>query len=118
MKKYITGVVAIIIAISAVAFKAPKHTVDMYVFEYAGSYTSGEIHKLANWNYIGKNLGQCNNFNSKACRVFVTSSDVDNPAAPTALNNTVSITEGGSGSNIYVASISGSGATSKSNKSN
>jgi hypothetical protein len=118
MKKYITGVIAIIIAVAAVAFKAPKHTVDMYVFEYAGTYASGEVHKLANWHYLGKNLGQCNNFNNKACRVFVTSSDVDNPVTPTALNSTVSITEGGTGSNIYVASISGSGPTSASNKSN
>lgn len=108
---------AIAFAFITLAFTAPQNTADMYVFEYQGDFSPGSVSNTANWHFEGKNLPLCNDINIRACRVAVTVDHVDNPNNPSALDSGITITEGGSGSNIYVASISGTGSTF-SNRSN
>ena len=75
MKRYLFGVVAIIMAVSAVAFTTPKKTVDMYVFEFDSnqSYSVANVQNISNtyWQYKGINGSLCANIDEKACRVKV-----------------------------------------------
>jgi len=121
MKRYIFGMIAVVIAIGAAAFTAPKkHLVDMYVFEYDGSqgYTVGAVQNTnsAHWVYQGKNLALCANSNIKACRVSVTGDYVDNTTSPTQLSG-VTITAVQSSTGIaYVDDITDDSDNQFSNK--
>lgn len=120
MKRYFTGIAAVVIAVAAMSFTMKTKTDPMHVFEYTGSFSSGQVELLDNWSYLGTDdeYLPCNNGSDKACRVFVTEQDIDNSVSPVKLNSSVEISEAGSGSNISVASISGDGPTSASNRSN
>lgn len=119
LKANIVAIAALGIAVTTLAFIAPKPSADTYVFQYTGDYTENSVEDLENWQYIGKNLSGCDNTPDQACRIFISRSDVDS-LSPTQLelNSGVSITENGSQPNIHVSSISGTGAASYSNKSN
>lgn len=117
MKKYFMGMIALVILLSAFAYNAPvKQSSDMYVFEYTGDYSAGSVADRANWEFVGLNAAPCDNGTDKACRVTVQSSDVDDPLNPTAINSSVTISEGGSGLNRIVTGITGAG-NSYSNRS-
>jgi hypothetical protein len=112
MKRYIFGIAAVIIALGAVAFTKPKKPVDMYVFQFDGTqaYTVSNVQNISNtyWKYQGKNLDLCTDINQKACRVEVTSSYVNDPSNPTALNGvTINAALYSPSNTAYVTSISG-----------
>lgn len=114
MKKYFLSISAIVIAVLLVAFTQPTKNadqVDMYVFEFdhtqTGGYDEANVENESNtyWKYIGKNLSLCDNDPTKACRVAVTSSYVNNPSTPTALSGvTIEATESSTGI-AYVTSM-------------
>lgn len=111
--RYITGIIAVVIAVSAAAFTRPKHLVDMYVFEFDSTQTYSVINvqNISNtyWKYKGKNLDLCQNRDEKACRVEVTSSHVNSTTTPTALTG-VTISATLSGTTAHVTSITGTGS--------
>ncbi|MEJ8841492.1 hypothetical protein WG954_03800 [Lacibacter sp. H375] len=114
MKKYLLSMSAVVIAVLLVAFTQPRKSAtqeDMYVFEFdhtqSGGYDEANVENESNtyWKYIGKNLSLCDNDPTKACRVAVTSSYVNNPTTPTALSGvTIQATESSTGV-AYVTSI-------------
>ncbi|MDQ0109116.1 hypothetical protein [Chitinophaga terrae (ex Kim and Jung 2007)] len=114
MKKYLFGILAVVVAFTGVAFKEAKSSkrADMYVFEFKSSqpYTQGNVQNTSNayWEYKGLNLSGCANINQKACRVLVSADYVDDPDSPTQLSG-VSITATQSGTTAHVTGISGGG---------
>jgi hypothetical protein len=108
MLRYITGIVAVVIAISAAAFTRPKYVEDMYVFQYSGDFSQTSVANLDNWSYVGKNVSLCNNTPNKACKVAVTGLHVDNTSSPSALAN-VEITASSTEGTEYVTAITGTG---------
>jgi hypothetical protein len=125
MKKYFLSISAVVIAVLLVAFTQPKNSSteeDMYVFEFdhtqTGGYAEGNVENESNtyWKYIGKNLSLCDSDPTKACRVAVTSSYVNNPTTPTALSGvTIQADESSSGI-AYVTSITDQPTNQLSNK--
>jgi|GEM_PF-1258127 len=105
IKKYGTGILAVIIAVAMAAFTSPKktHLAGTHVFEFDGTtgYTVSHVENTSNtyWKYVGE-ISQkplCQGLN-KACRVAVTNSYVDNPSNPTQLSGiTISASLGGTG---------------------
>ena len=91
IKKYGTGLLAIIIAASLAAFTTPssKHLSGTHVFEFnsALSYSVANVTNQANWDYVGEISQEpmCQGSN-KACRIAVTDAYVDNPSDPAALS--------------------------------
>lgn len=91
IKKYGTGLLAIIIAASLAAFTTPKKAAlnGTHVFEFnsALSYSVANVTNPANWDYIGEisQEAMCQGSN-KACRIAVTDAYVDDPSDPAALS--------------------------------
>ena len=121
MKRYILGILAVVIAIGTSAFTIPKKPVDMYVFQFNGSVSGGytvaneENEANTNWQYQGKNLSLCGGQNEKACRVAVIDTYVDNAANPTQLSG-VAISATLSGTTAHVTAITDPTANQISNQ--
>ncbi len=121
MKRYIFGLLAVVTAISAVAFKQPEKKLDKFVFQFNGSVSGGytvpnvENEANTNWVYQGKNLSLCGGQDEKACRVAVLAAYVDDPANPTELKD-LTITATMSGSTAHVTGITDPSANQISNQ--
>src|SRR5690348_7917095 len=81
IKRYGTGLLAIIMALAMAAFTAPKnkHLNATHVFEFNSSlaYTVPNVTDPSKWNYVGENQSLCTGAD-KACRIEVTDDYVDN----------------------------------------
>jgi hypothetical protein len=108
IKKYGIGVIAVIIAIGMAAFTTPRSTnlSATHVFEFTppamGGYSVTNVEASGNWEYVGEYPSEqlCSG-SSKACRVKVTDSYVDNPSDPQALSGvSISATLSSSGNAI------------------
>lgn len=125
MKKNFLSIGAIVVAVLLVAFTQPATNTsqtDMYVFEFdhtqANGYSLSNVEDESNtyWKYLGKNLSLCADDDTRACRVAVTSSFVNNPVTPTALSGvTIQAQESTSGV-AFVTSISNPDDNQFSNK--
>lgn len=72
MKRYITAVLAIIVAVSVVAFTAPKHKspLSTITFRYTpGTFSQSQVQSNSNWT-SGSSL--CGAQQNKACEMDVT----------------------------------------------
>lgn len=72
MKRYLTGLLAIIVAAGAVAFTAPKHKVPLstFIFHYTPtSFSQTDVQSNNNWT-SGASL--CVGVQDKACQMDVT----------------------------------------------
>lgn len=104
MKRYITGILAAIIAISAVAFTPPSNSRDMVIFTYTppspGDYSQSSVQNKDNW---APGTETCSEDDVRACSVEVSSSNTT--AGGTKLGSSVSInaTEGTLSGNYYVS---------------
>lgn len=108
MKRYFFGILAVVLAISATAFKTIKEKktqADKYVFAYSGDYSVLSVQNESNWSYVGMNQSLCNNTNQKACRVAVIESYVNDPTGSPTLKTTANITATLSGTTAHVTGI-------------
>lgn len=122
MKRYFFGALAAAIALTLASFTIHSRTDDMFVFEYdptaSGGYASADVEDESNvnWKYIGKNLSLCSDNPTRACRVSVTGTYVDNTTTPTELSGvTITATESSTGV-AYVTGITAQGTNIYSNK--
>lgn len=117
IRKYATGIIALVIAVVTFSFTRPA--VDMYVFEFKPTqpYSVNNVENESNtfWEYKGKNIALCSGDNEKACKVAVTSSYVNSTTSPTALSG-VTITATLSGATAHVTNITANGTNTISNK--
>lgn len=74
MKKYLSGILAVIIAVGAFAFTAPRKTIkptSTYTFFYnSSSYLQPDVQNRQKW-LIGTGTG-CSGLQNKACQMEVT----------------------------------------------
>ena len=91
MKRYLTGIAAVIIAISAAAFTKPAKNLNNVTFEYnppgGTDYSQSSVQNKSNWS-----LGDpsCNDDLIKACTLEVSSDNTT--AGQTQLGSSVTIT--------------------------
>jgi len=91
MKRYVSGIAALIIAISAVAFTLPAQNLNNVTFEYnppgGTDYSQLSVENTSNWS-VG--APSCSDDDDKACTLQVLSTETTNNA--TELGSGVSIT--------------------------
>lgn len=103
MKRYITGIVAVVVAVSTVAFTLPKNY-DNVIFTYEGSdYLDASVKAPANWAYSPTHSMTCNGTNVRACEIEVDPSFVnpDNTLKP------LNIQTNSSSTNVYYVKSGG-----------
>lgn len=82
MKKYLSGIIAVVIALAFVAFNVPSNTYDgSKLFRYTapgGSYTDVDVQNNSNWVYIADGIQDCPlNVKQKACEMLVDETQVN-----------------------------------------
>lgn len=116
MKKYLFSLIAVVLALAASSFTMmKKHApTGVYVFEYNPNGTDYSLARVTNvdkaiWVYKGIDQPMCSSINTKACRVSVTSADVNMTTTPYSLKaSTVSISAAPSLPSVYyVTGITG-----------
>src|SRR5437868_13233677 len=103
MKRYISGIVAVTIALAAVAFTTPKNTRPLSSFTFHYTPTSyGQSTVEANGNWVsGASL--CGGNQNKACQMEVTDTYTHLDGSNRVLNTT--------GSVIIIKAVPGAGGT-------
>jgi|GEM_PF-4677423 len=105
MKKYYTGVAAVLIAIAAAAFTTPKVTNVSFVYDppSMGDYSRSSVQDKNNWV---PGTESCDDTQNKACELTVLSSDTK--SGGTQLGNSVSIVadEGNISGEFFVSNAS------------
>jgi hypothetical protein len=72
MKRYITGIIAMVIAISAVAFTKENKKYDTQFFTYTGTdYKEASVQTPGNWTHVSSHDPLCNGTNVRACEIEV-----------------------------------------------
>lgn len=83
MKKYLFGMIAVVLAIGFSAFTKPVKTEDFYLFRYDGSITTNHaVEDLSNWKFVAQTDQPvlCNNeSNDRACEIVVSSDFLTDP---------------------------------------
>jgi len=84
MKKYITGIIAVIIAIGAVAFSNPGNKVKPLatkIFQYqppaTDPYDQPNVEDRSNWVITNLSSTTCSQADEKACQLLVNTSDIN-----------------------------------------
>lgn len=112
MKRYILGLLAVVIAVSSVAFKAPAKKTATKLFAYSGAnYQEANVENPANWTYIGSANPNCSVSNIKACEIEVNDALV-NP--DNTLPSSFSIIATASSTNVFY--VTGGAMTNKRNR--
>lgn len=116
MKKYITGVLAVIIAVAAFAFTKPENKkvnlTDVTFYYTPTSYGINDVQNKDNWTSTGSPM-DCEG-TAKACRLIVNQSATTETGGVRHLTNNITATVGVSPN--YVPSSSTTGFVSKLDK--
>lgn len=121
MKRYYFGIIAVIVAVSAVAFKSPrliKHDFANITFYYTGStYTSTEVVKKGNWSST-ITPPTCVGAQNKACKLVIsdTETTLDGSGNRILKNDIQAMAGAGGGPSGFVPSTSTPGFVSKNDK--
>jgi len=104
MKRYLTGILAVIIAISAVAFTRPAKNLDMVTFIYnpptTGDYSQPSVQNKANWS---AGTASCSGDLSKACSLQVPDNETTSGGTQLASGVTITATKDPHSANYYVS---------------
>jgi len=112
--KYITGILAVIIAVAAVAFTTPSQNRDMVTFTYSppGTDDYSQLHVQDKDNWVPGS--DCSSGQNRACSLQVSSEDTQ--SGGTELGPDVSITAGEGGVSGKYLVTGGSGISGIHNK--
>ena len=113
MKKYITGIFAVVIAVSAVAFTLPKNNYTTKFFTFSGAdYKDATVKSPGSWTFSGTSHDAgCPGTNVRACEIEVNTMFVnpDNTLKPLSIQTASSSTD------VYYV-VPGGDVTSRSNR--
>lgn len=120
MKRYITGILAVIIAVSAVAFIMPKKvlkTLDEVAFYYQSTnFSSAEVAKKENWSST-VTPPTCVGTQNKACKLLIDIVETTETGGVRFLTNNISVMPGAGGAtNGYVPDPSTQGYVERNDK--
>ncbi len=104
MKRYLTGILAAIIAISAVAFTQPSKSLDMVIFTYTppspGDYSQSSVQNKDNWE---PGTETCSEDDIRACSLEVNSANTTSGGTKLGSSVSITATEGTLPGNYYVS---------------
>ncbi len=121
MKRYIFGLMAIVVAVTSVAFTNPvkKNKPLSYTFYFTGNpLTPGDVEDESKWSLTSPG-NECAGAENKACRIVVDDDQTEMVNSVRVLKSSLSITAaagaGGSGSG-YIPTYPHTGISAKANR--
>lgn len=116
MKQYITGIVAVIIAIGAVAFTMPKksarHVTSVTFYYQPSNYSSTEVPKKGNWSST-VTPPTCIGAQNKACKLVI---DAAQTTGGLLNNDIIAMPGNGGAGSGYVPNPTTTGYVSRNDK--
>lgn len=114
MKRYLSGIIAVVIALSAAAFTMPakeNKSLDSFTFYYlppaANDYSINSVQDESNWKTAPSPMPQCGSTANKACSIVVDGNNTTGSGATRELDFELHAVAGAGGSGSgYVPQLS------------